>query len=147
MVSSVSFSFGRVTRGNLIDADFASEARFACQTFRRDFSGCVPGTQLGNKQLGRLVGRTTVGSDRLLLCYDGAPANGSAEWSAPDCVVEYRIIDGQLVRTDSAAGAAVVVADNVDGFSVTNVGTGLRIELTLRQDDIEQTYTWITQDP
>jgi prepilin-type N-terminal cleavage/methylation domain-containing protein len=147
MVSSVWFSFGRATRGNVADADLAAEARLTAEAFRRDFSGYRPDAAPGDKQLGRLVGRTIVGGERLLLCYDGAPINKSADWADPDRVVEYGVVEGQLQRIDSDTGATVVVADNVAGLAITDLGTGVRIELTLEQTDVQQTYTWITQDP
>lgn len=147
MVAGMWQSIGRSTRANLASVALATEARLAAEAFRRDFSGQFAGGQPGDKRLGRLVGRMIVDGNHLRLCYDGAPPNGEADWAEPDQVVEYFVDQQQLLRTDSQSAGALVVADGVIQFTVTDWGTGVRIELTLQHGNDQRIYTWVTNDP
>jgi prepilin-type N-terminal cleavage/methylation domain-containing protein len=147
MVSNMWFSLGRSAAGNAADVALTAEARLAGESFRRDFSGCLPGAVTGTKRLGRFVGRMSPAGDQLLLCFDGSPANGTADWNAPDTVIEYSLQGDQLIRSDSQTGAEIVVADGVTSFDVEELSDGVRLDLTLQRRDISRTFNWITQDP
>ena len=147
MIAGMWASLGRSAAGNLADCQIAADALMALDTFRRDLSGTLPGSSLGGKQQGRLVGRLIVGGNQLRLCYDGNPANGIADWGNPDRVVVYQLDAGRLVRTDVATGASFVVADSAEQFCVTDLGTGVRIALTLGRRRVCRTYTLVTRDP
>jgi hypothetical protein len=141
------FSLGRSSVDGLANSRLAGEARMAADVFSRDFSGCLPGATTGGKPLGRLMGRLLVGGSELRLCYEGTPENGSADWTTPDRIVVYGLDSGQLTRSDLEAGTCFVVADHVEDFQLTELGTGVQIDLTLRQRDLQRTYTFVVQDP
>jgi hypothetical protein len=86
-------------------------------------------------------------ADQLLLCFDGSPVNETADWVSPDTVIEYGVINGQLIRSDNSTGSEMVVADGVANFEVTELSDGVRLELTLERRGLERTYSWITRDP
>ena len=147
MVSGMWQSIGRSTRDNLASVALATEARLAAEAFRGDFAGQFAGGAPGDKQLGRLVGRMIVGGDRSGCVTTVRPLNGAADWADPDQVVEYFVDQAQLLRTDTQTGAALVVADGVTQFAVTDLGTGVRLALTLQHGTEQRTYTWVTIDP
>jgi type II secretory pathway component PulJ len=147
MVSNMWLSLGRSAANNAADVALTAEARLAEETFRRDFGGCLPGVSTGAKYVGRLVGRMSPAGDQLLLCFDGSPVNGAADWVWPDTVIEYSVRDGQLLRSDSQSGCESVVADGVIAFIVQERSDGVRLDLTLQKRDLDRSYTWITQDP
>ncbi len=147
MVSGMSADLWRSMASNAQEVKVSGEATFALETLRRDFGGQLPGDLTGEKGLGSLVGRLVVGDDQLMLCFDGAPVNGTADWVAPDVVITYDVQDGRLVRTDSTTFTTFTVADHVTQFKVIDQGTGVRIELTLESRNINRTYTLVTQDP
>ncbi len=131
----------------IAQARLVSSAQFALESLRRDLAGNLPEDQSGAKLQGTMVGSLVTVDDRLLLCFDGVPLNQTADWAAPDTVIAYEVQVGQLIRTNQQSGTAFVVADNVSGISVTQLATGLRIELTVERGTITRTYTLISQDP
>jgi type II secretory pathway component PulJ len=148
MISGFWTSFGRSLADGVAQARTAGEATLALETLRRDLSGHLPGTTTGLQPVGRYVGRlVTDGGTRLMLCFDGAPANGSADWASPDTVITYEVQDGRLVRLDQQTMGTFVVADRVDQFLVVDQGDRLRIDLTVTFRDFTNTYTLIAQDP
>lgn len=147
MVANFWCSFSQAASENLADIAIAAEARLAHETFRRDFSGCLPGVNTGTRTLGRCVGRLRPQGDYLMLCFDGSPVNQIADWNSPDTVVEYTLENGQLLRSDNQSDTVLVVADGVMEFTVTEHSDGLTLELTLERQDLSRTYTWRTQDP
>ena len=130
-----------------VSAWFPYVAHFALESFRRDLAGSLPEDQNGAKLQGMMVGSLVTSDARLLLCFDGKPMNEIADWAAPDRVIVYEVQAGQLIRTNQQSGTAFVVADEVSGFSVTQLVSGLRIELTVARGNFTRTYTLISQDP
>ena len=124
-----------------------SAAQFALESFRRDLTGNLPENPNGTKFEGKMVGSLVTVDARLLLCYDGDPLNEIADWAAPDRVMVYEVQGGQLIRTDQQSGVAFVVANNVSDFTVTQLASGLRIELTFERGNFTRTYTLISEDP
>jgi prepilin-type N-terminal cleavage/methylation domain-containing protein len=147
MVSGMWSALGRSMAENVADGHVAADAALALETLRRDLSGNLPGANTGGKQQGRLVGRLVVGGNQLRLCFDGAPTNGEADWTAPDNVVVYELDNGQLVRTEQGTSGVFVAADGVEQFLVTDEGSGVRIELSLSRRGASRTYTFVSQDP
>jgi hypothetical protein len=147
MISGIWTGFGRSLSDSVAQGRVVTEAALAVETLRRDLRGTLPGMETGSLERGRMVGRLVVGGTQLRLCFDGDPADGSANWAAPDVVLVYQVQDGQLVRLDQTAGSSFVVADNVQQFQVTEQAGGVRIELTVGFRDFARTYTIITRDP
>jgi len=147
MVSGIWMGLGRAAAENIADSQMAGDAQLAMETLRRDLSGHLPGATSGRAEQGRLVGRLIVGGDQLKLCYDGGAANGAADWSSPDVVVDYDVDGSNLVRFDDTTGTAFVAATGVEQFLVSDLGSGVRIELTLRRRNNSRTYTFISRDP
>ncbi len=131
-----------IAQGRLVSA-----AQFALESFRRDLAGSLPEDPNGTRLQGMMVGSLVTSDARLLLCFDGEPMNEIADWIAPDTVIVYDVQGGQLIRTDQQSGNDFVVADNVDDFIVTQLASGLRIELTVGRGNLTRTYTLISQDP
>ncbi len=137
----------RSTTDTMAQSRLVSDAQFALESFRRDLAGSLPEDRNGTKLQGMMVGSLVTSDARLLLCFDGEPMNEIADWAAPDTVIIYEVQAGQLMRTDQQSGTAFVVADNVSDFSVTQLASGLRIELTLARGNFTRTYTLISEDP
>jgi prepilin-type N-terminal cleavage/methylation domain-containing protein len=110
-------------------ARMAQELRFAVDSIRHD--------------MGAAVGATPMGDGRLLLCKDGgAIPDGLPEWGAPDSLVTYSLVNGQLLREDGSSGVTVVIADKVSAFTVEDVTASLlRMNLAVtRRDMSRQVY-------
>jgi hypothetical protein len=147
-------AFGRT----LIDADtrcrLVLEARMAATALAHDLGGYLPASTAGGRADGRLVGRIANGS-QLRLCFDGGPPNelpnGLPDWGSPDTVITYSITtDGQapeLVRLDESTGAKFTVARYVKEMIISELGSGVQIQLTLSYRNLTQTYTLSTIDP
>jgi hypothetical protein len=131
---------------NIAEGQLAADAGLTLETLRRDLGGHLPGTATGEKQRGRMVGRLILGDDRLMLCFDGPPVNGVADWTKRDDVVVYEVASEKLVRTDNSGNEPFVVADGVERLRIADLGSGIRLELTLRRRDLSRTYTLVTQD-
>jgi hypothetical protein len=80
--------------------------------------------------MGSVVWAQPTASGGLLLCR-GAPDGMSYS------LVEYAVQGKQLVRNDSATGAAVHLADNVSGFNVTRVSPSvLQLDVNVTVDKL-----------
>lgn len=98
-----------------------------------DGSGC-----LGEKRQGRLLACsgtvTDVNGNHLQLCFDGGTSpNNSADWGAPDTVIDYYVDSGTktLIRWNQTTGALFTVAKNVDSMTLDNTNsTYIKITLT-----------------
>ena len=133
---------------SLAQAKVAQEAHFALEILKRDHGGYLPGGEMDPDDVNKQVGRTVTGDSRLLLCFDGGSTpNGVADWSVPDTVIEYRVVDEQLLRIDRSTGGQFVAANFVTNFELTDRTDGTDIELTLTNRDFTRTYKLVTRDP
>ena len=115
-------------------ARVAQELRFAVDTMARD--------------MGAAVGATPIGSDGVLVCKDDGDANGLAEWAAPDKLIRYSLVDGQLVREDQTSGVEIVVADNVSVFAVEDVSASvLQMTITVERGDVSRQAAMLWSRP
>jgi type II secretory pathway component PulJ len=146
-VASAWRGLGRPTFAAVTRARIAQEANLALESLNRDLSGYLPGEGTGEKPRGKLMGRLTVGGTQLLLCFDGEPINGTADWSAPDTVISYQLQGDQLVRHNQRDGTNFTVAGNLDDLQVAQRIDGVDVELTFRHRDLTKTFTIISQDP
>lgn len=147
IVSTVWSGLGWPLIDGMVGTRVAQEANIAAHSLALDFSGYYPRT-VGGPDDGKLVGRLLVGGNELWLCYDGgAPANGTADWAAPDTVIIYRVDVDQLVRANELDSTVVPVATGVDQLAVTEQGDGVLIELTLTYRDLTRTYEIVAKDP
>lgn len=146
LISTAWSGFGRPSAIAVARARIMHEANLALESLARDFSGSLVDEPLGTKESGRLVGRQARG-DALILCYDGGELNGSPDWRLPDTVIQYRIVENQLLRMNLAMDQQVLVADNVTEMAISETKTGILIELKLSFRDITQTYIVETRDP
>ena len=55
-------------------------------------------------------------------------------------LIEYRIDSGDLVRSDDQTGIVTVVAKGAAQFVVSDLGSSVRLELTLERNGISNTY-------
>ncbi|MBN1787228.1 MAG: type II secretion system protein [Sedimentisphaerales bacterium] len=111
------------------------EARMAMRSLADDF--------------GAAVGAAPLGGNRLILCKDGGDfPNGLADWSAPDVLVDYYIVDSSLYRNNVSAGTGFAVADGVTGFTVEQISpTLIRITLDLAVRDFSRQLTFMWSQP
>ncbi len=148
MISGIWAAFGRALSDTAMQTRVLCEADIAVESLRRDLSGHLPSTTAGAMEDGRFVGRLVLaGGSQLMLCFDGPPVNGVADWASPDTVVSYEVQDGQLLRIDQQSGSAFVVSDGVEQFAVVDQADGVTIDLTIRRRDQSRTYTLEAQDP
>jgi type II secretory pathway component PulJ len=155
LISGIWSGLGRSATDAVSRCRVAQEARLAAAALARDFGGSLPEEPTGQKQCGRLVDRLIVGGTELQLCFDGEPANGVGDWSAPDTVVIYQLQTEttygkawkRLVRRNMATGSEFTVATNVDAMELTDQGDGVKIDLTVTYRDITRTFTIIAKDP
>ncbi len=147
MIAGIWGQLMRSSTDTIAQARLVSAGQFALESFRRDLAGSLPGDQSGSKLQGMMVGRVVTADGQLMLCFDGEPTNGIADWIIPDTVIVYDVVDGQLIRTDQENWTAFVVADDVSDFIVTELTDGLKIELTISRGSITRTYTLISRDP
>ena len=147
MVAGIWSGLLRSTTDTMTQSRLVSDAQFALESLRRDLAGSVPEERSGTKLEGMIVGTLATADDRLLLCFDAEPLNEIADWAAPDRVIVYEVQNGQLIRTDQQSGTSFVVVDNVSNFGVTQLVSGVRIELTIERGKFNRTYTLISQDP
>jgi prepilin-type N-terminal cleavage/methylation domain-containing protein len=146
-VASAWRGLGRPTFAAVTRARIAQEANLALESLNRDLSGYLPGDETGDKPSGQLVGRLAVGGNQLMLCFDRAPLNDTADWAAPDTVISYQLQGDQLVRNNHRDGTNFTVAENLHQMQVTEFIDGVKLDLTFRYRDITKTFTIISQDP
>jgi type II secretory pathway pseudopilin PulG len=87
-----------------------------------------------------LASRTTDGA-QLEMDIDGPAQEGTADWGAPDTVILYAVVSGQLVRTDSLTGAEVPIAGHMDAMEMSTVSGHLEVKLTAKFRHDEQAIT------
>ncbi len=147
MMSGMWRAFGRSLIETSDQARLLCEADLAVETLRRDFCGYLPASDTGDLKAGKLLARLVIGGGSgILLCFDGPPANGVADWAAPDVVVSYVVQQGQLLRVNQQAGTVFVACEGVELFSAVEQADGVLIQLTVRRRDISRTYTFVVQD-
>jgi prepilin-type N-terminal cleavage/methylation domain-containing protein len=147
LISAAWSGLGRPSADAIARARVAHEANLAAESLARDFSASLPEEATGGKQLGRMVGRMAVEGSQLRICFDGGPANGAADWAAPDTVIAYEVLDQRLVRSNLKSGTAFTVAACVDRMVLAAEADAMRIELTFSYRDVTRTYTMIARDP
>lgn len=147
LVSSAWVGFGRSMADSSRRCRIAQEANIAFEALARDLNGQQPDSVTGDRAIGREVGRLIVGGSQWMLCFDGEPANGIADWAAPDTVLTYEVLAGQLVRRNESTGAEFVVASNVEQLDLLDETDGTRVTLTLRYRDLTRTFTLVAKDP
>ncbi len=98
---------------------------------------------------GSTVGIVPVSSEQFMLCQDGGDyPNGLPDWSAPDKLVDYSLVNTKLVRSDIASGMEVTVANCVSGFEVEQVSpTLLRISLELSSYNVTRQMVFFWSQP
>jgi len=118
-----------ISRGHIL-----REARVAMENLAADF--------------GSAVGASAVGENGLLICKDsGDYPNGIADWTAPDVMVDYSIVNNSLQRNDLSTGSVFTIADCISDLTVEQVSpTLLRITLEFAQAgaDRELVFLWST---
>lgn len=106
------------------------EARMAIQNLAADF--------------GSAVGAAPFGSDGLVLCKDGGDfPDGEPNWSDPDVLVYYSLVDNTLRCSDSTGG--FTVADSVSNFTVEQISPTLRritLDLARRGTTRRLVFLW-----
>jgi len=140
-------ALGRPSYDAAIRGRMTLEANLAAESLVRDLGGGLVGDASGKLPEGRLVGRTIVLGTQLLLCYDGSPANGLADWVAPDKVIAYDLQSGQLIRTDQTASTQFAVAELVSNLTFTDLGGALQVDITFDYRDLTRVYTFEAKDP
>jgi prepilin-type N-terminal cleavage/methylation domain-containing protein len=133
LVATTWSALGRPLVESVARAQIAQEASLAASALSRDFGGYLAGQdgRVGGVADGLLVGCVQVNHTILRLCFDeGSPADGLAEWDAPDRVISYQVQDGNLVRWDEQSGNTFVVARFVEEIALNNVDAGIEIKLT-----------------
>ena len=135
----ITAQFWRVFSVSMIDlaarGRVIQELRFAVDSIASDF--------------GAVVGATPVGSNRVLLCKDGGEyPNGTADWTAPDIVIDYFVVNGQLRRHNQSTGTEITVADSVSAFTAENIsGSRLRMVVELQCHDTSRQATFLWRRP
>ena len=147
LVSSSWYSWGRSLADAHARCIVAQEANLAIEALQRDLGGYRLEQTAGAQDEHRMVGTLITGGSQLRLCYDGSPINGIAEWAAPDTVCLFDVQGDQLIRTNQTTGDSIIVASHVSQMQLTDLGNGMRVELTFVYRDITRTYTIITRNP
>jgi type II secretory pathway component PulJ len=128
----------------------AQEADAAVACLERDLCGYLADNsgRLGKKVLYRFVGRMQPQNSQLWLCFDGGNnPNGVADWGAPDTVIVYQVVGGNLLRTDQTSGTSHTVARYVQQMQAYDLGGSVQIVLTISYRGITQNYNLIAKDP
>jgi hypothetical protein len=145
LISGIWTGIGRAITDVAADARIAQEANLALESFSRDFAGSLPGQASGSKGQGRIVGKIIFGTSFLFLCFDG-DADGVADWAFPDVVVLYHVEAGRLMRWSWQPMSEFAVADCVDGMQISELGDGVRVDLTFRYREVTETYTIVAKN-
>jgi len=141
LMTGLSVIIGQMWRSFAVDmTELAARARLA-QELRL-------GVETLSEDLGSTVGVMPL-RDRLLLCRDGGAFDGQADWEqAEDRLVEYRLSEGQLVRTDLLTGNRLVACNFVSGFDATWTGAGaIRVVLAVKRAGLERQVTLHWSEP
>lgn len=147
MISGVWTGVGRSVVDTSNHGYVVTEAALAVESLRRDLCGSLPEDQSGSLQIGRRIGQLNVAGHELHLCFEGLPENGVADWNVPDTVIEYRVLNGQLLRENLTRGTSVVIADGVTRFEVSDSPYGHQIDLTLQRGSFSRDYIIVAPLP
>lgn len=151
LVSAAWAGFGRPAANVVARCRVAQEAAMAVAALSNDLGGYLadaPG-RLGDTTQLTVVGRLQPGGTQLWLCFDGGSSpNGVADWGSPDTVVVYALQESSLIRTNQATSTSFTVANDVQAFTVQDLGGGLfEIQLTFSYRGVTQTFTLMGRDP
>jgi type II secretory pathway pseudopilin PulG len=110
----------------------ARELKLASEAIASDFG---PG----------IAARTVDGSQlQINLDTDG---DATADWAAPDTVIEYAVANGKLVRRDLLAATEVPMARQMTGFAVASAGADLTVQLAAEYRASDHTITLQLEGP
>ncbi len=116
-----------IARGHIL-----REARVAMENLAADF--------------GSAVGASSVSGSGLLICKDsGDYPNGIADWTAPDVMVDYSIVNNTLQRNDLSTGSVFTIADCISNITVEQVSPTLlsiTLEFSKGGADRELVFLW-----
>jgi type II secretory pathway pseudopilin PulG len=124
--------YARTSNTMHVDAQLNRELKLAAAAIAQDYGPA-------------LAARTTDGSS-LQLDYDNN-SDSTAQWSAPDGLVEYSLTDGKLVRHDDSAGTDVPMANNITAIAADVVDGHLNVKLTATYRTTTQELTLQLRDP
>ena len=150
LIGSVWMSLGRAAWETIHRTRLTEEAELVASALATDLAGFLPEASVATspRDRYRLVGRGQPGGHSLWLCFDGDdPADGLASWASPDVVIAYTLSGDRLVRSNEHTSGTTVLANHVTGFSVTDLGTAVQIDLDLSSRGFTSTYRFIAQDP
>ena len=92
-----------------------------------------------------IAARTVDGSQlQINLDTDG---DDTADWEAPDTVIEYVVANGKLLRRDLLAATEVPMAGQMTTFSVAAAGADLTVQLTAEHRSSTHTITLQLEGP
>lgn len=114
-----------------VESQLDKELRMAGQALADDFGRS-------------LAARTTDGDD---IQFDIDNGDATAQWAAPDTVIEYVLQDSLLIRKDLSAGTQVPMARNVRDFQAFIDDGHLSVTCTTGYRDTEQKITFQLRDP
>jgi len=147
LISGTWTGVGRSAVDAIARCRMTQEANLAAESLSRDFSGSLAEQSTGRRQLGSMVGCLAVAGPELWLCYDGEPADGVADWAAPDVVITYAVQNNRLLRSNLQAGTAFVAAGNVEQMQLAEQPDGVTIDLTFKYRNVVKTYTFEAKGP
>jgi len=132
LISNVWRWYARSTNKIQIAAHLERELRLASDAIASDF--------------GPSLAARTVDGANVQFDYD-ADASATAQWDAPDTVVEYVVQANRLVRRDLASGNEIPVASNISDVTAEVVGGNLSVKLTASYRDEQEDLTLQLQEP
>ena len=115
-----------------VTAQLMRELRLAAETIAQDHGPAVAA---------RTVDGTSVQFD-----FDSTGGDGTAQWGAPDTVIEYAVQGSQLVRKTLGTVEMLPLADHITDLQAEIVGGKLQVHLTAGYRDKEQELTLHLQD-
>jgi prepilin-type N-terminal cleavage/methylation domain-containing protein len=133
--------FAQPTSTTIRRARMIREAGLLVEALSRDIGGTLTEQPLGSKESGRLVGHTVQADNELQLCFDGDPIDETANWSLPDTVITWTLIDDRVVRTNWRTGAAITVVNSVESFTVVDLGGSVRILVQFSDGNLTRDLT------
>lgn len=151
LLSAAWSGFGRPTVDLMARCQMAQEMNLAAAFLASDFGGSPPGAEarLGKQQQAQLVGWMRPTESQLWLCFDGGTEpNETADWSPPDTIVAYQVVEGSLLRQDQSTGLSLAVARNVDAMEVEpGENSSVVIRLKFKVRGLVRTYTLVARVP
>jgi len=113
-------------------AQLGSELKIATEAIAQDFGRSISA-------------QTTDGSD-LEFNYD-TNGDSTAQWAAPDTVIQYKVQGGVLLRRDLTAGTEIAMARHITALTVTGDSTQLNANLAAGFRDITQDLNLALPNP